>query len=208
MSALLIVDVQHDFLPGGSLAVPDGDTVIPPILTLLRSRQWDLIAASQDFHPPAHISFASRHGEQPFQTKQLSDSKEYTLWPDHCVQGTAGTAIDETLLSELVQQPNFVLIRKGYDKEREEYSAFGGRLDVTGDRLQDLLTKASIKHLTICGLATDFCVAASARDARRLCPFLETTTVLREGVRGIDEERCAAFFEECDQIGVKVSHGD
>jgi len=158
---LVIIDVQNDFCPGGALAVPDGDAVVPAINSL--SSRFSHRVLTQDWHPAGHLSFASSHpGKAPYATETL-DYGEQVLWPDHCVQGTPGAAFHEglsTLGCELV-------LRKGFRREIDSYSAFYENDRKTPTGLSGYLGTRGFKRLFMCGLATDFCVAYSALDARR-----------------------------------------
>jgi nicotinamidase/pyrazinamidase len=156
---LLVVDVQNDFLPGGALAVPGGDEVIAPI-NRLAQRSANVIL-TQDWHPPGHVSFASRHRREPFSTIELPYGRQ-VLWPDHCVQGTRGAQFAETLAIPHAQ----AVIRKGYHVHTDSYSAFleADRRTPTG--LAGLLRERGFERIYLAGLATDFCVAWSALDAK------------------------------------------
>ena len=156
---LLAVDVQHDFLPGGALAVPDGDAVIPVVNRL--ARRFRNVILTQDWHPPGHVSFASTHGRDPFSTIELAYGPQ-VLWPDHCVQGSRGAEFAAGLEVPHAQ----AVIRKGYHAHADSYSAFleADRRTPTG--LAGLLRERGLSTIFLCGLATDFCVAWSALDAR------------------------------------------
>jgi nicotinamidase/pyrazinamidase len=155
---LLIVDVQNDFCPGGALAVPEGDTIIP-LLNRLASR-FAHVGLTQDWHPKGHLSFASSHpGKRPFEAIELSYGPQ-VLWPDHCVQGTSGAAFHPALE---VPHAEFVL-RKGYHPTIDSYSAFRENDRRTRSGLASYLRERGFARLTLCGLATDFCVLYSALD--------------------------------------------
>lgn len=159
MKTLLIVDVQNDFLPGGSLAVPGGDVIVPVINRIIG--HFDLVVASQDWHPADHGSFASNHtGGEPFQQSQLNGLPQ-TLWPDHCVQGTQGAELAPSLESRPIE----AIFRKGTDPGIDSYSAFhdNGHRKSTG--LADYLHGKRVKDLYVCGLAGDICVHFTAMDA-------------------------------------------
>jgi nicotinamidase/pyrazinamidase len=162
LSALVVIDVQNDFCPGGALAVPDGDAVVPAVNALIG--RFDHVVLTQDWHPAGHSSFASVHpGRNPFETVSVSYG-EQTLWPDHCVQGTAGADFHpglEWTRAELV-------IRKGFRAAIDSYSAFFENDRRTPTGLGGYLRERGIDRLTLAGLATDFCVAYSALDAARL----------------------------------------
>ncbi|MCR8931459.1 MULTISPECIES: bifunctional nicotinamidase/pyrazinamidase [unclassified Pseudomonas] len=159
-AALLVIDVQNDFIPGGQLPVPEGDLIVPLINRL--ARQFSQVIIAQDWHPPGHASFASRHpGKQPFDSIQLPYG-EQTLWPEHCVQGTAGAGFHPDLDLPHAQ----LIIRKGCNPEIDSYSAFleADRRTTTG--LSGYLKERGIDTVYMVGLALDFCVMFSALDAR------------------------------------------
>ena len=156
---LLVVDVQNDFLPGGALAVPHGDDVIPVIRAL--APRFDNVILTQDWHPPGHVSFASRHGLAPFSTIELDYGRQ-VLWPDHCVQGTRGAAFAAGLDIRHAQ----AVIRKGYHAHTDSYSAFLEADRKTPTGLAGLLRERRLTTVFLCGLATDFCVVWSALDAK------------------------------------------
>ncbi len=174
---LVVTDVQNDFCPGGALAVADGDAVVPVVNAL--APRFEHVVLTQDWHPPGHRSFASAYpGRAPFETIELAYGPQ-TLWPDHCVQGTAGAALHAGL--ELARAE--LLIRKGFRPDIDSYSAFyeNDRTSPTG--LAGYLRERGFSRLFICGLATDYCVAWSALDARRL-HF--DAVVLLDACRAID----------------------
>jgi nicotinamidase/pyrazinamidase len=159
-ACLVVVDVQNDFMPGGALAVPRGDEVVPVINRL--AARFENVVLTQDWHPRGHASFASSHpGTKPFETIQLHYGKQ-VLWPDHCVQGTAGAAIHSRLDAQKAQ----LVIRKGHHPDIDSYSAFLEADRKTSTGLAGYLRERGIKELHVCGLATDFCVAWTALDAR------------------------------------------
>lgn len=158
---LLVIDVQNDFCPGGSLAVADGDAVLPAIARWMP--RFAHVGLTQDWHPPGHRSFASAHpGRAPFETVPFPYGAQ-TLWPDHCVQGTHGADFHPALE---VARAEFV-IRKGFRPQVDSYSAFFENDRVTPTGLTGYLRERGFTRLVLCGLATDFCVADSAIDARR-----------------------------------------
>jgi nicotinamidase/pyrazinamidase len=176
-SALLAIDLQYDFMPGGTLAVPDGDAVVPVVNRL--GRRFANVVLTQDWHPPRHASFASSHaGRKPFDTMRLAYG-EQVLWPDHCVQGTSGAALHEDL--DLPQAQ--LVIRKGYHPGVDSYSAFREADRTTQTGLAGYLRERGITQIYACGLATDFCVAWSALDAAQ-AGF--TVHVVEEACRAID----------------------
>jgi nicotinamidase/pyrazinamidase len=176
-ACLIVVDVQNDFIPGGALAVPNGDEVVPVINRL--AARFENVVLTQDWHPRRHASFASSHpGKKPFETIELPYGRQ-VLWPDHCVQGTRGAALDADLDVTKAQ----VVIRKGHHRNIDSYSAFleADRKTTTG--LAGYLKERGFKKLHVCGLATDFCVAWTALDARA-AGF--DTTVIEDASRAID----------------------
>ena len=174
---LIVTDPQRDFCPGGALAVPDGDAIMPAINRL--ARRFAHIVITQDWHPPGHMSFASVYpGKHPFETIEVGYGPQI-LWPDHCVQNTPGAAFHPALdvpHAELV-------IRKGYHRGIDSYSAFRENDRKTPTGLAGYLRERGFERVTLCGLATDFCVFFSAMDAREA--GFETAIVL-EASRGID----------------------
>jgi len=159
MKALLLIDIQNDFIPGGALAVPGGDEIIDVVNKL--QGHFDLVIATQDWHPANHESFASQHeGKQEFEVIELDGLKQ-VLWPDHCVQGTTGAAFYPKLLMNRVE----AIFRKGTDASIDSYSGFydNGHLKSTG--LADYLKGKGITDVYLVGLAGDYCVYFSAKDA-------------------------------------------
>jgi len=157
---LLVVDVQNDFLPGGALAVPGGEAVVQVVNAL--APRFAHVALTQDWHVAGHLSFASSHpGHAPFETITLPYGPQ-VLWPDHCVQGTPGAAFSAALR---LPQAEFI-VRKGYRREVDSYSAFCEADGVTRTGLAGYLRERGLSRVFLAGLATDFCVAYSAVDAR------------------------------------------
>lgn len=176
MDALIIVDLQNDFCPGGALAVNEGNLIVPMVNEL--QKQFDVVVATQDWHPKDHGSFASNHGREPGELILLN-GLDQVLWPAHCVQGTNGAAFVDDLNMELVHK----VFQKGADKTIDSYSGFfdNGQKKSTG--LYDYLKEKSISSVYITGLATDYCVKFTALDAQKL-GF--KTTVLTKACRGVD----------------------
>ena len=159
---LLVVDAQNGFVPGGNLAVPRGDEVIPLASRIANS--FRNVVLTQDWHPAGHISFASRHpGKRPFDTIRLPYG-EQILWPDHCIQGTPDAEFHPALSIPHAQ----LVVRKGYHPEIDSYSAFLEADRATHTGLAGYLSERGLRRIFLCGLATDFCVAWSAVDARRM----------------------------------------
>ena len=177
--ALLAIDLQADFMPGGALAVPGGNEIVP-LINRLASR-FEHVVVTQDWHPPRHASFASSHeGAKPFDTKRL-EFGDQILWHDHCVQGTPGAALHPDLAVDLA----FLILRKGMHPGIDSYSAFIEADGKTTTGLAALLKARGVKRVFACGLATDFCVAHSALDARGE-GF--ATFVIEDACRAIDAD--------------------
>ncbi len=176
-SVLIVVDVQNCFLDGGTLAVKDGNAVIPVINKL--APLFDNVVVTQDWHTAGHASFASAHaGKKPFETTKLSYGTQ-VLWPDHCVQGTDDAALGKELKVPTAQ----LVIRKGFHKDMDSYSAFEEADHKTATGLAGYLKARGIKTVYVTGLATDFCVAWTAMDARK-AGF--NAYVIEDATRGID----------------------
>ena len=193
---LLIVDVQNDFCPGGALAVPQGDEIVPVVNRL--ARRFAHVVMTQDWHPPGHRSFASAHpGRQPFETIELEYGGQ-TLWPDHCVQGTEGAEFHPGLAVPQVE----LIIRKGYRPGIDSYSAFRENDRRTPTGLAGYLRERGFERITICGLALDYCVFFSAVDAREA--GFEVAVAL-DACRGIDlDGSLARALAEMRAAGVEL----
>jgi nicotinamidase/pyrazinamidase len=193
-TALIVVDVQNCFTPGGSLAVSQGDEIIPLINRLAKAFQN--VVLTQDWHTPGHISFASSHaGKKPFESVELSYGKQI-LWPDHCVQGTDGAAIHKDIDIPHAQ----LIIRKGFNQSLDSYSAFVEADGRSKTGLDGYLNTRGIKTVYVVGLATDFCVAWTALDARKLGL---AAAVIEDACRGIDTQgSLAAAWKDMEQAGV------
>lgn len=175
--ALIVIDVQNDFCPGGALAVAGGDEIIPCLNALMA--EFPVKVLTQDWHPADHASFAANHpGAAPFSLTAMPYGPQ-VLWPTHCVQGTAGAAFHPALATD----PADLVIRKGFRAAIDSYSAFFENDHTTPTGLDGYLRSRGATHLTLAGLATDFCVAYSAVDAARL-GF--AVTVLEGACRAID----------------------
>jgi nicotinamidase/pyrazinamidase len=174
---LIIVDLQNDFCPGGALAVPDGDAIIPVVNRL--AAEFTHVVLTQDWHPPGHGSFASSHpGRQLFEMIEVAYGAQ-TLWPDHCVQGTPGAEFHPALAALHAE----LVLRKGFRPAIDSYSAFRENDRITTTGLAGYLRERGFERLTLCGLATDYCVLFSALDA---CKAGFTVDVVLEACRGID----------------------
>jgi nicotinamidase/pyrazinamidase len=192
---LLVIDVQNDFLPGGALAVADGDAIIPIVDRL--GRAFENVVVTQDWHPTGHASFASSHpGAMPFDLMELPYGNQ-VLWPDHCVQGSPGALVHFALET---QDRAFAILRKGANAMVDSYSAFA-EADGLTTGLAALLRARGIERVFACGLATDFCVAYSALDARA-AGF--ETFVIDDACRAIDADgSLAAAWARMEAAGVK-----
>lgn len=176
---LIVVDVQNDFLPGGALAVPNGNEVIAPINAL--ARKFRHVVFTQDWHPAGHISFASSHpGKKPFEVIDLPYGKQI-LWPDHCIWESEGSELSENLDIPHGQ----LVIRKGYDRSIDSYSGFVEADRKTRTGLAGYLQERGLKRAFVAGLATDFCVGWTALDARSVGM---PTFVIEDACRGIDAQ--------------------
>ncbi|WP_412057640.1 bifunctional nicotinamidase/pyrazinamidase [Bartonella sp. DGB2] len=157
--ALIVVDVQNDFMPNGSLGVPQGDTIIDPINALIT--RYNHVILTQDWHPPRHSSFASTHKvHAPYDVVPFIYGPQ-TLWPDHCIQGSFGADFAKGLITSKAE----LILRKGYNRHIDSYSAFFENDHKTPTGLSSYLKERGIKEILLCGLATDFCVGYSALDA-------------------------------------------
>ncbi|MGM4894811.1 bifunctional nicotinamidase/pyrazinamidase [Tardiphaga sp. 709] len=200
-SVLLVIDVQNCFLPGGSLAVKDGDKVVPIINAI--AKKFADVVMTQDWHTPGHISFASSHsGKKPFETLEVKYGKQ-VLWPDHCVQGTEGAALSKDLAIPHTE----LILRKGFNKDVDSYSAFTEADGKTTTGLAAYLKARKLQRVFIAGLATDFCVAWSALDARK-AGF--DVYVIEDACRGIDTQgSLAKAWADMNKAGVKrIQSGD
>jgi len=191
---LLVVDVQNDFMPEGALAVPNGDEVVPVINRL--AREFSHVVLTQDWHPKEHISFAGHHaGRAPFETIALPYG-EQVLWPTHCVQGTEGAALHRDLDVPHAR----LVIRKGHHVNVDSYSAFMEADRTTPTGLAGYLHDTGVKRVFCCGLATDYCVAWSALDARS-AGF--EVAVIDDACRAIDlDGSLARAWDEMKAAGI------
>ncbi|MEX2604742.1 MAG: bifunctional nicotinamidase/pyrazinamidase [Gracilimonas sp.] len=194
MKALVIVDVQNDFCPGGALEVPGGDEIIKPINNLLP--EFDCVVQTQDWHPAQHLSFASNHEDKdPFEEIEMEYGTQ-VLWPDHCVQGTKGAEFHP----DLKTNPTQVIVRKGFREHIDSYSAFFENDHETVTGLHGYLQERNVDELVITGLATDFCVKWTGLDAAKLG---YKVTLIKNAVRGIDINGSVdAAMKEMKEAGV------
>lgn len=194
--ALIVTDVQNDFCSGGALAVPEGDEVVSPANALMD--EFAVVVLTQDWHTPDHLSFASQHpGKSPHETVQMPYGPQ-VLWPDHCVQGSHGAELHPELRTDRAQ----LVIRKGFRRAIDSYSAFYENDHQTPTGLTGYLRERGVKNLTMVGLATDFCVHFSAVDAAKIGFEVR---VLEHACRGIDVHgSLAAAREAMRSAGVRL----
>lgn len=179
MKALIIVDVQYDFLPGGTLEVVQGDEIIPLINRIIPN--YEVVVATQDWHPANHKSFASMHAEK--KVFDIIDWNGYsqTLWPNHCIQGTAGADFSSLLETNSIQ----AIFRKGIDRKVDSYSGFFDNQRLRSTGLHGYLQDKKVSEVHICGLAADFCVYFTAMDAIDLG---YKTAIISKGTKAIDKD--------------------
>ncbi|MGF1553034.1 MAG: bifunctional nicotinamidase/pyrazinamidase [Paracoccaceae bacterium] len=194
--ALVVVDVQNDFCAGGALEVPGADGVVAPVNALME--RFGLVVLTQDWHPAGHASFASQHPETaPFGRVDFPYGPQ-TVWPDHCVIGSRGAAFHPDLATDRAQ----LVIRKGFRREIDSYSAFFENDGRTATGLAGYLRERGARRVVLCGLATDFCVGWSGLDARR-CGF--EAVIVERASAGIDAEgSMAAIREALDRAGARL----
>ncbi|WP_353165076.1 bifunctional nicotinamidase/pyrazinamidase [Empedobacter brevis] len=196
MKALIIVDMQYDFLPGGSLAVNDGDKIIDRINKL--QEKYDVVVATQDWHPAHHKSFASQHPEnKPFDVIDLNGTRQ-VLWPDHCIQGTKGAELHK----DIDQKKISAIFRKGMNPDVDSYSAFFDVNKKNPTGLHGFLKDHNILSVYICGLAADYCVYHTAKDALSLG---YTTYILEGSTKAINQEHFDELKEDFIKKGGNVS---
>jgi nicotinamidase/pyrazinamidase len=199
MRALIIIDVQNDFTSGGSLEVPEGEMIVPVVNRL--TDHFDLVVATQDWHPPTHKSFAANHpGKKPFDNIIL-DGLDQVLWPVHCVQGTRGAAFHPDLKMNMVE----AIFRKGMDPTIDSYSGFydNGHKKSTG--LAGYLKSREVDTVYVCGLAGDFCVFFTVMDAIRE-GF--TTVLIDDATRSINPSGFETAKREIVKLGGEINHSD
>jgi nicotinamidase-related amidase len=195
--ALIVVDVQNDFCPGGTLAVPEGDAVIPVIQQV--AARFEHIVLTQDWHPKGHCSFASSYPGKKLGDFVPAGGEEQRLWPDHCVQGTPGAEIHPELKLERAE----LILRKGFRREVDSYSAFFENDHRTPTGLAGYCRERGLARMFFVGLAYDFCVGFSALDARG-CGF--EAVVIEDACRAIDVEGSTAkMTAELARVGVRVA---
>lgn len=196
-TCLLLIDLQNDFLPGGALAVPGGDQVISVANQMIRD--FDIVIASQDWHPSNHGSFVSQHPDRKVGDTFLWNGASQVVWPDHCVQGTYGAAFPSELDVSKISQ----LVTKGEGPNVDSYSAFFDNAKMRATRLHVLLQSLEVDTIHMMGLATDYCVRATALDALELG---YRVTLHTKGCRGVEIQPgdCVKAIEEMALNGVEV----
>lgn len=199
MKCLLLVDIQNGFCSGGNLAVPEGEAVVAVANRLMAEGGYDLVVASQDWHPADHGSFASQHpGRKPFEMGMLH-GKPQMLWPDHCVQGTNDADLHPELDKTRIQH----IQRKGEDRAVDSYSAFRDNDHEALTGLSVYLAGLGVEKLDVCGLATDYCVKDSVLDAILLVPGIAVRLVI-DACRGIDPAGVSAAIAEMSAAGATI----
>ena len=195
MNALILIDIQNDFLPGGSLEVQKGDEIIDNVNSIMDN--YNIVVATKDWHPRNHISFASNHKNKKVGQKITINNLDQMLWPDHCIKDSKGSEFPEKLDSHKIHK----IFYKGIDSNIDSYSGFydNGKIRSTG--LSNFLKKSNINQVDIVGLATDYCVKYSSFDA-----FNEgfKTNILRFCVRGISVETTETAFKEMKDMGISI----
>ncbi|MBC8351949.1 MAG: bifunctional nicotinamidase/pyrazinamidase [Planctomycetes bacterium] len=197
MNALILVDLQNDFMPGGALAVADGDAVVPIANRLMP--HFDIVVATQDWHPAIHKSFASQHEGTSIGDVVKLNGLEQMLWPDHCIQDSLGAALHADLDAGRIQR----VFQKGTDIDIDSYSGFFDNGYRQGTGLSEFLREHNVADVSVMGLATDYCVKFTAFDAVKLGL---TTHLIKDGCRGVnvnpgDVDRA---LEEMSRVGVRV----
>jgi nicotinamidase/pyrazinamidase len=198
MWALILVDIQNDFLPGGALAVPDGDAVVPVANRLIP--QYDLVVATQDWHPPDHQSFASQHPGLSIGETAKVEGLEQVLWPDHCVENTRGAEFADALDTDGIDH----IFRKGTDRLLDSYSGFFDNDHRKSTGLDEYFQQCGVTEVDVMGLATDYCVKFTALDATELG---YKTRLIFEGVRGVDLSPgdCERAIAQMRKRGISVA---
>ncbi len=197
MKALVLIDLQNDFCPGGNLAIHEGDQVIPIANRL--QQKFDLVIATKDWHPQDHLSFASNHADRKIGDVVMLSGLEQILWPDHCVQGTHGAEFHPELQTERIK----IIFYKGTDKFIDSYSALYDNAHLRSTGLGEYLQAQQVNEIYMMGLATDYCVKYSALDAKK-AGF--DVCVMMDGCRGVELQKgdVERAIEEMRAAGVKI----
>lgn len=199
LRVLLIVDPQRGFCPGGNLAVPDGDQIIPVVNYLIRSGKYDVIVASQDWHPANHGSFASQHDGAVIFTLGTLGGKPQMMWPDHCVQGTPDAEFHPDLDTSAVHY----IQQKGLNPEVDSYSAFRDNDQAALTGLSTWLAERGVTDLDVCGLATEYCVKFTSLDAKEMLPGVNVRFI-EDASRGIGPDDVATAINDMKAAGIEV----
>ncbi|MFN7091953.1 MAG: bifunctional nicotinamidase/pyrazinamidase [Allorhizobium sp.] len=198
-NALLLIDIQNGFCPGGNLPVAEGDAVVPVANRLMAHGAYDLVVASQDWHPANHGSFASQHpGKKPFDMGELSGQPQ-VMWPDHCVQGTLDAEFHPDLETDRIDY----IQRKGENPAVDSYSAFRDNDKAALTGLSDWLKAKDVTDVDIMGLATDYCVKFSALDAVDMLPGVKVR-LIADGCRGINAQGVEDAIAAMREAGVEI----
>lgn len=198
--ALLLIDIQNGFCPGGNLPVEDGDAVVAVANRMMANGAYDLVVASQDWHPENHGSFASQHpGKKPFDMGELSGQPQ-VMWPDHCVQGTQDAEFHSDLDTDRIDY----IQRKGENPAVDSYSAFRDNDKAALTGLSDWLKAKGVTEVDIMGLATDYCVRFSALDAVDMLPGVKVR-LIADGCRGIEAKGVEDAVEAMREAGVEIT---
>ena len=198
MKSLLLIDVQNDFMPGGALAVPEGNQIVPIINKI--QHKFDLVLATQDWHPAGHASFASTHNKDLYELIDLNGIDQ-VMWPDHCVQGTTGADFHAELKLDKIE----AIFRKGTNPEIDSYSGFYDNAHLKSTGLSGYLKEKGVTELYFAGLAGDFCVAFSVKDALNE-GF--TSFLIEDATRAIDAEGFEKAKAEIVEKGGKILNAD
>ncbi len=199
MKALLLIDIQNGFCPGGNLPVAHGDEIVPVANRLIEDGGYDVVVASQDWHPENHGSFASRHpGKKPFEMGELSGQPQ-VMWPDHCVQGTPDAEFHPDLNIDAVDY----IQQKGENPAVDSYSAFRDNDQAAITGLAGYLRAQQVTELDLCGLATDYCVKFSALDALEMLPGVKVRFI-KDASRGIDPQDVKNAIAEMKEKGIGI----
>lgn len=197
--ALIVVDVQNDFMPGGALAVEGGAALLPNLRRLQERGRYGHVVFTKDWHPPGHVSFASSHGRRPFINILLGKNRRQKLWPDHCVQGTVGAELHPLVIFPELE--TYQVLTKGHRPNSDSYSAFFENERERKTPLHATLQKLGVKEVHVCGLATDVCVMHTATDALDLG---YATTIVSDASAGVNPETTGKLLDQFVASGGKV----
>jgi len=194
--AFIVIDMQYDFLEGGSLAVTGANQCVPVINKLREKFNGELVVFSQDWHPKGHVSYASSHpGAKPFTVLKLQDGTDQEMWPDHCTQGSHGAEFH----ADLIRAPSDVVVQKGFQHDVDSYSAFADNTGNHPTELHNVLQKHKVKEVYVCGVATDYCVNFTCQDAVKRG---YKTFLVEDAVAGVAPDSTQKALDHLSQIGV------